>query len=138
MSRLKSVLFPGHLLNLNLDYTQPVNLPFFKLKWTLFSVMLGKHSKPHDFFAVIFQKLRLPMPDDTPVADVIIAGIVSSDKFCFDGGFETDPGIIFKDLDFLAFLGAVEIDSIFLIAEGHGDNVRDFSIGKGEAEESGG
>lgn len=100
--------------------------------------MLGKHGKPIDLFIVSFQKLCLPEPDNTSVADVIIAGVVSDDKFGFGGGFETDPGVLFKDLDFPAFLGAVEINSIFLIAEGHGDDVRVFGVGKGEAEESGG
>ena len=135
---LKPTFFPGHLLNLNFDHTQPVNLPVLKLKRPLFSVMLGKHGKSLYFFIVIFQELCLPVPYNAPVADIIIAGVVSRDKFGFDGGFETDPGVLFKDLDFPAFLGAVYIDSVFLIAEGHGDDVRGFGVGKGEAEESDG
>jgi len=38
---LKTTFFPGHLLNLNLKHTQPVNLPVIKLKRSLLSVMLG-------------------------------------------------------------------------------------------------
>jgi len=54
---------------------------------------------------------------------ILACRAVGSDKFSFDGCFEADPGVLFKDLNFLAFPGAVEIDSVFLVAEGHGDDV---------------
>lgn len=66
---------------------------------------------------------------------ILACGIVGGDNFSFDGGFETDPGVLFEDLDFPAFPGAVEVDSIIEVAEGHGDDVWGFGVGKGKAEE---
>jgi len=66
---------------------------------------------------------------------ILACGIVGGDNFGFNGGFETDSGVLFEDLDFPAFPGAVEVDSIFLIAKSHGDYVWGFGVGKGEVDE---
>jgi hypothetical protein len=44
-------------------------------------------------------------------------------------------GVLFKNVDFFAFLKTVEVDNIFFIAEGFWDNVGYVCIRKSEAEE---
>ena len=72
----KPVLFSLHPLNLNLNHAQPVYFPFFKFKRFLLSIMFGQNGKPLYFLIVVFQKLCLPVPDDTPVTDIIFADII--------------------------------------------------------------
>lgn len=74
--------------------------------------MFGKDSKPLYFFIIIFNKPCLPVPYNTPVADIVFADIIDGDDFSLDIGFETDCGIPVKDVDLFAFAGAVEINFV--------------------------
>ena len=71
--------------------------------------MFWQDSKPFYFLIIVFQKLRLPIPNDTPVADIVFADIICSNYLGIDIYFETDPGVLFKNIYFLPMLGAVEI-----------------------------
>ena len=47
---------------------------------------------------------------------------VDGDNFGFDGGFETDPGVLFKGLDFLRVLDEFLASHCFTRKEGFAEN----------------
>jgi|GEM_PF-2780171 len=91
--------------------------------------MFGKNSKPLDFLIIIFNKMCLPVSNNTPVTNIVFAGVIGDDHFGFDVGFEADPGVLPDDIDFLAGGRAVEVDYVVLIAKGQGNKVRAAGFG---------
>jgi hypothetical protein len=114
------MLLPCHFFNLNLNHAQPVNFPFLKLKRSLFPVVFGKNSKPFHLFIIIFNKLRLSVPYNTSVADIVFANIPGCYNFSLGIGFKGDSGIPVKYVDLLTFAGTVEINFVIFVSKAIG------------------